>query len=267
MAKEVPFSKIHGAGNDFILIDNRPLFLEESDYPLIRHLCCRRLGIGADGLMLLYPASETELHLKYYNADGHPAEMCGNGARCAVAFMNRLFPQQKQFSLFINQNTYRGEMLPDGSARIYWPQAPRLVDVPGLAEEIPDDFSRHMFVNSGVPHLILQPRKSLDKINVLKWGSHYRRHPLFRPGGSNVNFIAEEKGNWRLRTYERGVESETLACGTGALAVAFALQKWKLQKLPVKLQARGGALSVGCTNSKWWLEGPVQFVFHGTVLI
>jgi len=263
MKKTVPFIKMHGTGNDFILIDNAPAYLSGSESELIRKLCQRHFGIGADGLMLLHVFPSGEVHLRYFNADGHEAEMCGNGARCAVQFVHRLYPQRKKFTLKVAEKEYWGEVRGEGQVRIYWNSFPVILESEPIRNTLPDEFGRFLFVNSGVPHFVVESKTPLTETAVVKWGRHFRYHSFFAPVGTNVDFVTGEGEKIYLRTYERGVEGETLSCGTGAVAAAVAIEHWRISPMPVELNTRGGVLRVGRTPRNVWMEGPVRQVFLG----
>ncbi len=265
MAQKIPFTKMQGAGNDFILIDNRHNYFTGSESSLFAALCHRHYGIGGDGIMLINFDDPQNFELQYFNASGKPAEMCGNGARCAVHFVHNLFPEYKFFEFRISAQTYQGNVTGKQRAKIFWEENPKIMDSKDLAGEISQNFESHLFVHSGVPHLILKADKPLESIDVMNWGNYYRYHDFFQPAGTNVNFIRILKDKIKIRTFERGVEGETLACGTGAVAAALAVVHWGLLDYPVEVQATGGKLKVGYDfdKSSVWLEGPVQITFRG----
>jgi len=266
MKLTIPFTKMHGAGNDFVLIDNRKNQIRPGENSLIKNLCDRHLGIGADGLMLIDFKDSAHFNLTYFNADGQPAEMCGNGARCAVYFIHLLQPEITDFEFKVGDVDYSGAVTRPHSVRVIWNKAPQIINQPGLSEIIAPDFEQYVFVNSGVPHLILKVKKGLDKLDVSKWGPHYRHHRFFQPAGTNVDFVRIADNKIHIRTFERGVEAETLSCGTGALAAAAVVKEWGYLKLPVQIDYPGGKLKVGVNkNGKYWLEGPVQRVFEGII--
>jgi diaminopimelate epimerase len=256
---------MHGAGNDFILIDNNPRVFSGDETELIRYLCHRQLGIGGDGLMLIDFENPQNFNLRYFNADGKESTMCGNGARCAVYFVHLLHPEILNFTFRISEVEYRAEVLESEQIRLEWNFYPQIKDAPGLQKIIGTEFSRALWVDSGVPHLVLLYPDSVDHINVSHWGPFFRNHPFFAPSGTNVNFVSFKNEHLEIRSYERGVEAETLACGTGVLAAAVALQFWKKAKLPLQFFARGGKLRVGkrSGSDNLWLEGPVKLVFTG----
>jgi diaminopimelate epimerase len=262
----IPFTKIHGAGNDFIVINNRKKHIHNRDNSFIRQLCDRHKGIGADGLMLIDYQIPKQFKLTYFNANGEMAEMCGNGARCAVYFTHLVNPDIFDFKFNVGQSLYSGSVTGTNQVRVIWNHSPEYIDLKGLDKIISPEFDRFTFINSGVPHLILLVKSSLDDLDFLKWGPFYRNHSLFQPAGTNVDFIKISDNKLYIRTFERGVESETLSCGTGALAAAAAVANWEYLKLPVEIIAKGGNLKVGLTEKgQYWLEGPVYKVFNGQI--
>ncbi len=260
----IPFRKIHGTGNDFILIDNRTGYFQGTEKELFARLCHRHLGIGADGLMLVEPGEPGRFSMKFFNPDGSPAPMCGNGARTAVYFVSLFQPQVSQFQFRVWEQTYRAELVAPRVVRIHWPQLPRRLSFTGFRKPSGIRYRRMMWVHSGVPHLVLEMESSLHNLEVQKWGSFFRYHPAFAPEGTNVNFIQTDGSKIHIRTYERGVEGETLSCGTGTLAAVFAADYWGNPDFPVEVQAPGGRLKVGKnSDGQFFLEGPVQPVFQG----
>lgn len=256
---------MHGAGNDFVMIDKQSNDLELKNPSLVQKLCHRRFGIGADGLILIDFTSTTHFKMIYYNADGYEAEMCGNGARCAVHFAHLKYPEQKEFEFEISGRTYRGLIIGQNLIRILWNAMPRILDSENFKRIISSEFDRYLYIDSGVPHLILQIHSSLEKFDIMKWGKFYRNNAIFKPSGTNVDFIRISDKKIQMRTFERGVEKETMACGTGAIAAATAVLNWKLLKLPVEILTAGGILKVGTDQKEsFWLEGPVQVVYGGS---
>lgn len=263
--KIIPFSKMHGNGNDFIIIDNRKHDLSAREKKLIRKLCQRRLGIGADGLILIDFKKENQFHLTYFNADGNKAAMCANGARCAVYFMYMRFPKTHWFSFKIEARSYRAQVLGNWRVRIYWPVLPALKPVSDLTALVTENFQQFLWVDSGVPHLIVRTTHTVDEIDVERWGAFYRYHPVFGKAGTNVNFVNFSQGNIYIRSYERGIEGETLSCGTGAVAAAWAGRYWQLTDWPTIVQSKGGNLIIGTDQpaKNLWLEGLVNHVYEG----
>ncbi|MBN2745962.1 MAG: diaminopimelate epimerase [Bacteroidales bacterium] len=259
----VHFSKYHGAGNDFILIDNRDLvFNVNSQY--IRMLCDRHFGIGADGLMLLENHSEFDFTMRYFNADGGEATLCGNGGRCISAFAHQLGVVGSTAFFLASDGPHKAQIFPNGLSYMVELQMNDIV-----RDTVDSDYS---FLNTGSPHHV-QWVDEVSNMEVFQHGSQIRFSEHYKGiGGTNVNFVEILDSNQlKIRTYERGVENETLACGTGAVASAilFALKN-NLKEGPVVLRAVGGDLTVNfsiepnnVTNIV--LSGPAVKVFEGTI--
>ena len=262
------FYKMHSAGNDFILIDNRQAQFDPENHVRIRMLCSRRTGIGADGLLLLEESATADFRLSYYNADGFPAEMCGNGARCAVYLAHRLKMAPPQCRFEIRDHIYEAETMPDQRVRLQM-VPPRVLLAPDeLAQISTGDFPEMMWLNTGVPHLVIRVNTPPEKLDVDKWGAHFRNHPRFHPPGTNVNFVNPVKPNHlRVRVYERGVEQETLACGTGAVACGVYAALRLSAASPVMVEPPGGTLpgefSRDLTNVT--LSGAVVLIYEGRI--
>jgi diaminopimelate epimerase len=266
----VRFTKMNGAGNDFILIDNRVgnIHLNRSQ---IARLCDRHRGIGADGILLLEnPLDHADFRMRYFNADGGEAEMCGNGARCFARFANRVAGTEGKISFETPAGVISAELAGDlVTLQMTEPTDLRL-SVPlrvGTEKRIVH------FINSGVPHVVV-PVTQVGDVDVLREGSAIRYHEMFSPKGANVNFI-EKRGADKIavRTYERGVEGETLACGTGVVASALIFAATENVNGPINVGARGGdELHVGFKKiqaqfKNVTLTGPAEFVFDGTTEI
>ena len=264
------FTKMNGAGNDFILFDNRrgDINLDRNQIAL---LCDRHRGIGADGILLLEkPINRADFRMRYFNADGGEAEMCGNGARCFARFANEVGGQKEKISFETPAGVISAELKENlVTLRMTEPTDLRLnVDLPMATEN-----KTVHFINSGVPHVVI-PVAKIDDADVRREGAAIRYHKLFSPNGTNVNFI-EKRGPNRIaiRTYERGVEDETLACGTGIVASALIFATSENTNGPISVIARGGdELEVGFEKSgdrfrDVTLTGPAEFVFEGTIEI
>lgn len=263
------FHKYQGTGNDFVMIDDRARLFDETDQARIAQLCHRRFGIGADGLILLRNQPGFDFEMVYFNADGHPSSMCGNGGRCIVAFARHLGIINTQTYFLAVDGPHEARVESDGIVRL------RMIDVaaPQPAEVGKGD----VFLHTGSPHHIhfLNPAESfgLAEFNVFATGHDIRYHPTYAPSGTNVNFVEiplDPAQPWPVRTYERGVEDETLSCGTGVTAVALAASQ-RGATSPVRLRTQGGELEVsfeprpdgGFTNV--WLSGPATRVFGGVL--
>jgi len=266
----VRFTKMDGAGNDFILIDNRTGNID-LDRSQITRLCDRHRGIGADGILLLEKASNhADFRMRYFNADGGEAEMCGNGARCFARFANKVAGANEKISFETPAGVIAAELAGDlVTLQMTEPTDLRLsIDVRAA-----DQNKTVHFINSGVPHVVI-PVSRIDDVDVRREGSVVRYHKMFSPNGTNVNFI-EKRGPKELavRTYERGVEDETLACGTGVVASALVFSVVEKVNGPITIIARGGdELQVGFEKSgnqfrNVTLTGPAEFVFEGSIEI
>jgi diaminopimelate epimerase len=259
---------MNGAGNDFILIDNRAgdVYLDRSQ---IAHLCDRHRGIGADGILFLEKGSNrADFRMRYFNADGGEAEMCGNGARCFARFANKVAGAQKRISFQTQAGVISAELVGDlVTLQMTEPTDLRLnIKVPAANQN-----KTVHFINSGVPHVVI-PVQRIDNVDVQREGSAIRNHKMFSPKGANVNFIEKCGANKiAIRTYERGVEDETLACGTGIVAAALIFAATENASGPITVIARGGdELQVGFEkiDSQFrsvTLTGPAEFVFEGAI--
>jgi diaminopimelate epimerase len=264
------FTKMNGAGNDFILIDNRmgDVRLDRSQ---IAQLCDRHRGIGADGILLLEkPGNRADFRMRYFNADGGEAEMCGNGARCFARFANKVAEAAGKISFETPAGVISADLVGDlVTLQMTEPTDLRLNVPLRVANE---DKAIH-FINTGVPHVVI-PVAQVDEVDVQRRGAAIRQHEMFSPNGANVNFI-EKLGAKKIavRTYERGVEDETLACGTGVVASALIFATTEEANDPIGVLVRGGnELQVGFEKAgtefkNVTLTGPAEFVFEGTIQV
>ncbi|MBI5631701.1 MAG: diaminopimelate epimerase [Elusimicrobia bacterium] len=263
---KIRFFKLSGAGNDFALLPSRPRGADLGK--LSRGLCDRRLGVGADGLLVL-SGSRTRPALDYFNADGSQA-FCGNGSRCAAWWLYRSGRTRgkKQFSILTSQGRLEARIAGPGKVSLSMPE-PRDIRL-GLSLKAAGRILRVHFLDTGAPHAVLEV-SDLEKTQVLDLGRVLRRHPAFKPMGTNVDFIRIRAGTVAVRTYERGVEAETLACGTGAVAAAAAGFLLGKCRPPVRVLTRGGdTLKVhfrarGQRLSEVRLEGPARIAFQGEI--
>jgi len=264
------FTKMDGAGNDFILIDNRAgdIHLNRSQ---IARLCDRHRGIGADGILLLEsPSDHADFRMRYFNADGGEAEMCGNGARCFARFANKTAGAEGKISF----ETPAGVISAELAGGLVTLQMTEPTDLRlGVPLQIGAEQKVVHFINSGVPHVVV-PVAQVGGVDVSREGSALRHHEMFSPKGANVNFIEKRGPNKiAIRTYERGVEDETLACGTGVVASALVFAALEKVNGQVTVITQGGdELRVGFekTNnlfSNVTLTGPAEFVFEGAIEI
>lgn len=259
---QIEFYKYQGTGNDFVMIDNRSNFFPKDNIQLIAHLCDRRFGIGGDGLILLENDTETDFKMVYYNSDGNQSSMCGNGGRCLVAFAKKLNVIQDNTTFIATDGVHHASVDANGIVSL------QMIDVPEV--KITPDY---VFMNTGSPHHI-QLVEDLEHYNVKENGASIRYGELYGKQGSNINFVKKiDETTFSLRTYERGVEDETLACGTGATAVAIAMNVLGETKAnSIELNVEGGKLVVSFDEkdgkfTNVFLKGPAEFVFKGTIEI
>ena len=258
---ELQFFKYQGTGNDFVMIDNRLEHFPKST-ELIKKLCDRRFGIGGDGLILLENDSETHFKMVYYNSDGNQSSMCGNGGRCLVAFAKKLQIFNTETTFIAVDGLHFASINTDGTISLQM----KNVDEVLIKEE-------YVFMNTGSPHHV-QMVEDLKKFNVKETGAKIRYSDLYKNAGSNVNFVEQVNDDtFAVRTYERGVEDETLSCGTGVTAVAIAMfVTGKTASKEINLNVEGGSLKVNFqkVNESFvnvFLSGPATFVFKGIINI
>ncbi len=261
------FTKLHGAGNDFIIVNDSGQNYEKT-LSTIRSLCDRRRGIGADGIIFLsLPPSQTDNFdaiMEFYNQDGSRAEMCGNGLRCAALYANKALNLPKNLKFQTDAGILKTEVLSDSSVKI---QIPVISDF----EEMSINRQKIYFGDTGVPHAVIFTN-NIKNIKVDVTGSYYRNHTDFAPRGTNVNFIQKEVGNlFHIRTFERGVEAETSACGTGISAAALSIYKFRGIKPPLKFLTKEEYLlevdfKIEKPVNTLYLTGPVAEVFFGKII-
>ncbi|MDP9291169.1 MAG: diaminopimelate epimerase [Verrucomicrobiota bacterium] len=258
------FTKMNGAGNDFVLADNRDGALH-LDGAQIARICDRHRGVGADGVLLVEPAQNgADFRMRYYNSDGGEAEMCGNGARCFARFAGQLGGQRDEVRFETIAGVITGRCL-DGVVELEMSEPRNL----RLNESL-ENFILHS-IDTGVPHAVLFV-DNIEKVDVAKSGALLRYHERFAPRGTNVNFVQKiDAQTIAIRTYERGVEAETLACGTGVVASALVFHSISGAQSPVQVRVRGGdLLAVGFQKHgddffAVTLTGPAEFVFEGEI--
>lgn len=257
------FYKYQGAGNDFILVDNRNNAVNHQNPPLIARLCDRRFGIGGDGIMFLQEKQGYDFEMVYYNADGQPSSMCGNGGRCIVAFAKYLGLIDTETDFLAVDGPHHAKISADGE----WVSL-QMIDV----DEISRDGEAYV-LNTGSPHYIALAN-NLENKDVYHDGYAIRNNDMYKKQGINVNFVEPAGDGYFVRTFERGVEDETYACGTGVTAVALAMAKHNHQtgSLNTPIKVLGGNLNIrfetdGEHFKHIFLEGPAKLVFEGEVEI
>lgn len=259
---QVKFYKYQGTGNDFVLIDNRDMHFDSNNAELVKQLCDRRFGIGADGLMCLQNKNGFDFEMIYLNADGKPSSMCGNGGRCIVSFAKKLQVIDNKAHFIAVDGPHNALVAND------WVSL-KMNDVNSI--ETGADF---YYLNTGSPHYVTFVN-NVNNINVFEKGRAIRYNERFKAEGTNVNFIEREGDLLIVRTYERGVENETYSCGTGVTAAALvaAITNNSTSSNSCKIKTLGGQLlvkfdrDVNNTFSNIWLEGPANFVFEGSITL
>lgn len=253
---EIPFFKYQGTGNDFVLVDNRKEKFPEGDTLLVQRICDRRFGIGADGLILLENDEGSDFRMVYYNSDGNQSSMCGNGGRCIVAFAKELGIISDKAIFNAVDGLHEAEI--DGDTIVL-----KMIDVHSIRNQ-----PKYSFLDTGSPHHV-QLVSNLDEMDIQLEGAKLR-YGIYGQGGSNINFVEQVNGeSFKVRTYERGVEGETLSCGTGVTAVALAMfHGKKTTSKEVNVHTKGGDLKVtfeasNDSYSSIMLSGPAKLVFKG----
>lgn len=265
--KRIPFFKMSGSGNDFIIIDNRKPVLDEASLNrFIVNVCRRKLSAGADGLILIEPSEAVDFKWRFFNSDGSRAEMCGNGARCAARYAHVNGITAKRLKFQTDVGIVAAEII-DERVKVKMTDPSEIT--PDMSIELDAGRRTMAAVNTGVPHVILV-ETDLEAVDVRGLGREIRRHAAFAPAGTNVNFITSPADDTIvIRTYERGVEDETLACGTGSVAAALVTAVRHGKDSPIHVKTRSGILLTvhfsrkenGFTNVH--LEGDARIIYHG----
>jgi diaminopimelate epimerase len=263
----IPFYKMSGAGNDFIIIDNRNQIVADKDLSgFIARICRRKMSAGADGLILIEASDKFDFRWRFFNSDGSKAEMCGNGARCAARFAHvtgiagttlSFETEAGVISAQINEDRVKVKMPDPSDLKLAYP-----LKLSNRSLEISS-------INTGVPHAVVMVEQVAD-VDVVTLGREIRLHQAFAPAGTNANFVQRSKGNAiEIRTYERGVEDETLACGTGAIASAIiSASRFKMNS-PVDVKTRSGEYLTIYFSAKdgqfddIYMEGGARIIYSG----
>jgi len=261
---KISFYKYQGAGNDFILIDNRQLAVNHNDPAMIARLCDRRFGIGGDGIMFLQNKEGFDFEMVYYNSDGQPSSMCGNGGRCIVAFAKFLGVIDSDTEFLAVDGPHHAKISATGD----WVSL-HMIDVDTVTRDGGD-----YVLNTGSPHYVQLTEGDLAGKDVFADGRAIRYNDNYKAKGININFVEPATEGYFVRTYERGVEDETYACGTGVTAVALAMAQHNNQtgNITTPIKVLGGNLNIrfnydGVKYTDIYLEGPAVQVFAGTVEI
>ena len=256
----IEFYKYHGTGNDFILINDLSHVFTDDNVELIRHLCERRFGIGADGLILLRKHTDLDFRMVYFNSDGKEGTMCGNGGRCAVAFAFRMGLCGESATFMAVDGTHIAKVIDRDRIQL------KMQSVKSIRIR-----SDHYELDTGSPHYVSFVDK-VEEVDVYKEGRKIRMSNAFRADGINVNFVEYGQDRLFVRTYERGVENETWSCGTGVVASALcASLRGASKQSEYKVRTRGGDLTVSFRKEddnnfrNIILDGPAEFVFQGSI--
>jgi diaminopimelate epimerase len=264
---KIPFLKMHGAANDFVVVDHREPFLAGPSPDLVRRLCDRRRGVGADGVLLLDRDPEHDFAMRYYNSDGLPADYCGNGARCVARLaLDAGLGSGGEVRFRTAVGVQRARVAPKGRGiELHFGRIASCSD-PVSVEAAGRSFVGRL-ATAGVPHFVV-PVERVEWVPVAEWGAALRHHPRFEPAGANVDFVARlGPGRVAMRTYERGVEGETLACGSGAMATAA----WSVtegDRSPITIVTAGGdelEVRLDPEQGGWQvrLTGPAEVAYQG----
>lgn len=261
-----------GSGNDFVMVDARVSGPDDWTPQDMRAICARGTGVGADGVVFVGPGSTPgAARMIYYNADGSHAAMCGNAALCSTTLAAHLsLGSADGMDLETDAGTYRSRVTEAGRAELGLAPVDPPKTVPGLALAADDGEQQAVLGTVGVPHLIVLVR-DVEAVCLTERGRALRFDAALAPAGANINFVAQSNA-WRMRTYERGVEGETLACGTGAVAAACAIHEWGLAAMPINIETRTGRLlkvrATKAASGRYedvWLSGEGRMVFRGVI--
>jgi len=259
---KIPFKKFQGTGNDFVIIDNRTLFFDKENIKQIAFICSRKFGVGSDGLILIENHKDYDFNMVFFNPDGSQS-FCGNGSRCAVRFAYDLGITKKHTQFLSTDGWHEAIILDNQEVKL------KMSDVSNLEHNTDFDF-----MDTGSPHYVTFTTNVME-LDIVTKGSEIRYSDAYKnQGGTNVNFIEAEGDFYHVRTYERGVENETLSCGTGVTACALSVGvKNNLEESKIKIQTKGGRLMVDFKKDEEnnftdiWLFGPATFVFDGVISI
>lgn len=263
MSSKISFEKYCATGNDFVVLDNRNNSFDPLNKKLWIKVCDRRFGVGADGVLFFNDSNDHDFEMVYLNADGGEVGMCGNGARALTTFASKIQFDKRSFSFKTRDGVYQSEVLKFGDVKL---EMVELLDEQKYDVSDLIDSEKSFFINTGVPHSVFF-LDNVSNVDIKTLGAKVRYDDMF-PGGCNANFVKiESEGRLTLRTYERGVEDETLACGTGAVACAIAYRKLFKEINTVDVKVLGGELKIVFEDSKIYLCGKAQKIFSGVINI
>jgi len=263
MSAKISFEKYCATGNDFVVLDNRTNSFDPLDFELWQRVCDRRFGIGADGVLFFNNSNKFDFEMVYLNADGGEVGMCGNGARALTSFAQKIQFDKVSFTFKTKDGVYSSEVLKNGEVKL---EMAELMDVEKIDVSDLYENSNSFYMNTGVPHSVFFV-ESAKEVNIAKAGKEVRFDKRF-DGGCNANFVEVlSPGKIKVRTYERGVEDETFACGTGAVACAIAYRKFYELESKIEVQVPGGTLNILFEEDKVYLCGKAEKIFSGVINI
>ena len=263
------FTKMHGAANDFIMLDDREKTVPWQDYVLMSLLAARRTGVGCEGIILIQKSKRADFRMRFLNPDGTEVDMCGNGARCAAWFAHKIGAAPRSMTMETSCGLLDAEILDDCNVKVWMPEP--TARSYGIKITVDDKVIEGDYINTGVPHFVVHT-ESPEVVDIDTLGRAIRLHPAFAPEGVNVDFVAlRESNRLSMRTYERGVEAESGACGTGAVAAAITTVEAHAGTLPITVRTSGGFMlnidadwrNNRCTGLT--LTGPVREVYQGSI--
>ncbi len=263
------FTKMHGAANDFIMLDDREHAVPWQDYVLMSLLAARRTGVGSEGIILIQKSKRADFRMRFLNPDGTEVDMCGNGARCAAWFAHKIGAAPRSMTMETSCGLLDAEILDGCNVKVWMPEP--TARSYGMVLHVDGQRIEGDYINTGVPHFVVRT-DSPEAVNVEALGRAIRLHPTFAPEGVNVDFVTQrEPDRMSMRTYERGVEAESGACGTGAVAAAITSVEAHAGTLPMSVRTGGGFILTidadwrnnHCTGLT--LSGPVREVYQGAI--
>ncbi len=263
------FTKMHGAANDFIMLDDRQGTVPWQDYVLMSLLAARRTGVGSEGIILIQKSDRADFRMRFLNPDGTEVDMCGNGARCAAWFAHKIGAAPKSMTMETSCGLLDAELMDACNVKVWMPEP--TARSYGMSIHVGDQTLEGDYINTGVPHFVIRT-ESPEAVDVEALGRAIRLHPAFAPEGVNVNFVTPRAANrMSMRTYERGVEAESGACGTGAVAAAVTAVEAHAGTLPMIIRTGGGFMLT--VDADWrgnhctgiTLTGPAREVYQGTI--
>jgi len=266
---EISFTKIQSTGNDFVVVDYDSVPNTLFDRENIQKVCHRNYGVGADGLIALEKSDAYSFRFHYYNADGSRGSMCGNGLRAAIRFAsdNHWIHEKQSFQFMADDGMHQGEINNNNiKANIIVKESAREISLADFS--LPNWITKGYTVNTGVPHLVLVCNENLKNKEIIEIGRKLRYHEKFQPAGSNINFVEIlDESRIYIRTYERGVENETLSCGTGVTAASLVVKAQLNLVDKIGIVTNGGNLKISFENEMIFINGPSECSFNGKIEI